>query len=161
MPRQDFDHGVTVPLLDRITDRDPRNSQEAMLTRAQSVRLLKEALRRDLEWLLNTRRILEESTDPKAELTRSLYNYGLPDVTHFSLSSSRDQHKLTWLLEATVVAFEPRLKGARVYMEAAAEGSRQLRFRVDGLLDMDPAPERVTFDTTLDLTSQSYDVGGA
>jgi type VI secretion system protein ImpF len=160
MPRQDMDHSVTIPLLDRITDRDPRNSQEVMLTRAQSVRLLKEALRRDIEWLLNTRQIPEASTDPKAELTRSLYNYGLQDVTHFSLSSSRDQNKLTWLLETTVAQFEPRLMGARVYMDTVEEGSRQLRFRIDGLLIMDPAPERITFDTTLDLTSQTYEVGG-
>lgn len=160
MARSDFEHLVTVPLLDRLIDRDPKNSQEPMLTRAQSVRLLKESLRRDLEWLLNTRRIKEESTDPKAELTNSLYNYGLPDVTHYTLSSVRDQNRLAWLLETTVTTFEPRLKNAKVFMEPVERGSMQIRFRVDGLLMMDPAPERVSFDTTLDLCSQDYSVGG-
>ena len=159
MARSDFEHLVTIPLLDRLIDRDPRNSQEPMLTRAQSVRMLKDSLRRDLEWLLNTRRILEESTDPKAELTSSLYNYGLPDVTHFTLSSVRDQNRLSWLLESTVAIFEPRLRGAKVYMEPAERGSMQIKFRVDGMLVMDPAPERVSFDTTLDLCSQNYAVG--
>ena len=81
MARSDLDHLVTIPLLDRLIDRDPKNSQEPLMSRAQSVRLLKESLRRDIEWLLNTRRIRDESTDPKAELTHSLYNYGLPDIT--------------------------------------------------------------------------------
>jgi type VI secretion system protein ImpF len=161
MARLDFEHIVTIPLLDRLTDKDPRNSQEAMMTRAQSVRLLRESVRRDLEWLLNTRRIREEATDPKAELTHSLYNYGLPDITHFTLSSSRDQAKLGWMLETTVAIFEPRLRNAKVYMEPVERGSLKLKFRVDGLLVMDPAPERISFDTFYDLTSQNYNVGGS
>src|SRR5258708_37796186 len=100
MGRKDFDQLVTIPLLDRLTDGDRKGLGERLRTRAMSVRLLKESLRRDLEWLLNTRRIREESIDPKAELTRSLYNYGLPDVTNFSTSSSRDQTRLSWLLES-------------------------------------------------------------
>jgi hypothetical protein len=49
---------VTLSVFDRLIDRDPRNrlAEEAM-TRAQSVRELKNALRRDLEWLLNSRRV--------------------------------------------------------------------------------------------------------
>jgi type VI secretion system protein ImpF len=45
-------------------------------------------------------------------------------------------------------------------MEPVEPGSKQLRFRIDGMLEMDPAPERVTFDTMLDLTSQAYVVKG-
>ena len=130
------------------------------MSRAQSVRLLKESLRRDIEWLLNTRRILDESTDPKAELTHSLYNYGLPDITHFSFASQRDMTRVTWLLENTVAIFEPRLRNAKVHIEPSEKGTLQIRFRVDGVLVMDPAPERVSFDTTLDVTSQSYTVEG-
>ncbi len=160
MPRADLDNLVTVPLLDRLIDRDPRNSQEPLMSRAQSVRLLKESLRRDIEWLLNTHRIREESIDPKAELTHSLYNYGLPDLTHFSFNSSRDMNRVTWLLENTVATFEPRLRDAKVYIEPAEKGSMQIKFRVEGILVMDPAPERVSFDTTLDVASQSYSVEG-
>jgi len=130
------------------------------MSRAQSVRLLKESLRRDIEWLLNTRRIREESLDPKAELTHSLYNYGLPDITHFSFSSQRDMTRVVWLLENTVAVFEPRLRSAKVHIEPSEKGSLQIKFRVEGMLVMDPAPERVSFDTTLDVTSQSYSVEG-
>jgi type VI secretion system protein ImpF len=64
------------------------------------------------------------------------------------------------MLESTVAIFEPRLRNPKVFMEPVEPGSKQLRFRIDGLLDMDPAPERVTFDTMLDLTSQAYVVKG-
>lgn len=161
MARSDLENLVTIPLLDRLIDRDPKNSQEPLMSRAQSVRMLKESLRRDIEWLLNTRRIKEESTDPKAELTHSLYNYGLPDLTHFSFNSTRDMNRVTWLLENTVATFEPRLRNAKVYIEPAEKGTLQIRFRVDGMLVMDPAPERVSFDTTLDVSSQSYTVEGS
>jgi len=35
-----------------------------------------------------------------------------------------------------------------------------LRFQIQGLLRIDPAPERVTFDTVLELTSGEYQVKG-
>lgn len=161
MARSDLENLVTVPLLDRLIDRDPKNSQEPLMSRAQSVRLLKESVRRDIEWLLNTRRIREESLDPKAELTHSLYNYGLPDLTHYSFNSSRDMTRVTWLLENTVAIFEPRLRNAKVYVEPAEKGTLQIKFRVEGMLIMDPSPERVSFDTTLDVSSQSYTVEGS
>jgi type VI secretion system protein ImpF len=161
MAKGDFDQNVTLSVLDRLIDREPKNpTAEGRMSRAQSIRLLKASVKRDLEWLLNSRRIKEESVDAKSELTRSLFNYGLPDLTNFGLHSSRDQNRLTWMLEATVAIFEPRLLNPKVFMEPVEPGSKQLRFRIDGMLQMDPAPERVTFDTMLDLTSQAYIVKG-
>ena len=46
---------VTQSVLERLIDREPDAKQEAAPTRSQSVRLLKASVRRDLEWLLNTR----------------------------------------------------------------------------------------------------------
>ena len=48
---------VTVPVLDRLIDLEPGAQTENPPSRSQSERLLKRAVRRDLEWLLNTRRI--------------------------------------------------------------------------------------------------------
>ena len=63
MPRQDADINVTPSLIDRLIDLEPANSSDPPSTRSQSVRQLKLALRRDLEWLLNTRRIPEEAPE--------------------------------------------------------------------------------------------------
>ena len=46
---------------------------------------MKAALRRDLEWLLNTRRNPEPAPESMAELSQSLFNYGLPDFSALSI----------------------------------------------------------------------------
>lgn len=163
MARNEADSVVTLSLLDRLIDTEPQTRSEPALTRAQSVRQLKSSLRRDLEWLLNTRRIAEEAGEEFPELAISLYNYGLPDFTSFTLSSPKDRQKLLRVLEETVRHYEPRLDAIRVTpIETTAGGpnARVLRFQIEGLLKMDPAPEQVSFDTVLQLTSGEYQVKG-
>jgi type VI secretion system protein ImpF len=151
---------VTLSVLDRLIDRDPRNSADESVTRAQSVRQLKAALRRDLEWLLNTRRIAVEPGESLRQLRESLYVYGLPDFMAMSLASPKDQAKLVRALQTAVKLLEPRLADVRIVPLEAAQAARTLRFRIEGLLRMDPAPEQVSFDTVLDLTSAEYAVQG-
>jgi len=57
MARVTGESTITLSVLDRLIDREPELSQEPGLSRAQSVRILRAAVRRDLESLLNTRRI--------------------------------------------------------------------------------------------------------
>lgn len=147
-------------MLDRLIDLEPGRQAEAPMSRAQSLRRLKAAVKRDLEWLLNTRRTIQEAPPGAGELERSLYYYGLPDFTGLSLRSTRDQQKLLKMLESTIAQFEPRLANVRVTMEPVGENARLLRFIIEGLLRVDPAPERVSFDTVLELSSGRYQVMG-
>jgi type VI secretion system protein ImpF len=48
-----------------------------------------------------------------------------------------------------------------VPLETVAGATRTLRFRIEGMLVMDPAPEHVSFDTVLELTSGGYEVRNA
>jgi type VI secretion system protein ImpF len=148
-------------VLDRLIDRDPTTSSESAPTRAQSVRQLKVSLRRDLEWLLNSRRTPEAVDDEYQELEQSLYNFGLPDVTSLSWDSSRDRSRLARMIEQVLHTFEPRLSGVRVVAADAAAGAQHvMRFQIEGLLDMDPSPEHISFDTLLQLSSGEYQVKG-
>lgn len=150
---------ITLSVLDRLMDDEPDNTAEAPLTHAQSVRILKEAVRRDLEWLLNTRRVALPPPESLKEVNRSVYAYGLPDFSSFR---QKDQDKLVRLLTAAIKTFEPRLANVKVYPSEAAEpGFRTLRMRIEGTLLMDPAPEHVSFDTVLELTSGEYEVKDA
>jgi type VI secretion system protein ImpF len=158
MPKPDADANVTQSLLDRLTDTELKVGLDSAMSRAQSVRQLKASLRHDLEWLLNTRRTPDEAPDSLAELQQSLFNYGLPDMSSLSVNSSKDQARLSWLLESAIAIFEPRLEAVKVGMEPISPGSRILRFQIEGMLRMDPAPERISFDTVLELTSGSYQV---
>jgi type VI secretion system protein ImpF len=153
MARQDADINVTPSLIDRLIDLDPANSSDPSSTRSQSVRQLKLSLRRDLEWLLNTRRIPEEAPEAYVQVGHSLYHYGLPDVTSLALNSPRDKGRLLRTIETTLADFEPRLTGVRVRAVDGGSAPRVLRFQIEGLLEMDPAPEQIFFDTTLQLST--------
>jgi type VI secretion system protein ImpF len=153
---------VTQSVLERLIDREPAAKQEPAPTRSQSVRLLKASVRRDLEWLLNTRQNPEAVSDEYPEVAKSLFNYGLPDFSSLSFDNPKDRARLLKQLENTIRIFEPRLESPRV-VPVQADGSlsnRTIRFQIEGLLKMDPAPEQVTFDTVLNLSSGEYQIRG-
>ena len=161
MARWEPEQTVTQSVLDRLIDRDPAATSENPPTRAQSVRQLKSALRRDLEWLLNSRRTPEAVNGEFQELEQSLYNFGLPDVTSLSWDSSRDRSRLGRMIEQVLHTFEPRLSGVRVVAVPSVAGAQHvMRFQIEGLLDMDPSPEHISFDTLLQLSSGEYQVKG-
>src|ERR1700691_1296153 len=102
MPRRDATGPVTLSVLDRLIDRDPQNRAEVPLTRAQSLRELKLALKRDLEWLLNTRRTIEPAPDSARETVRSVYQYGFADITSKSVLSTRDHSDIIRDMESSI-----------------------------------------------------------
>jgi type VI secretion system protein ImpF len=162
MARSEFDSIVTLSVLDRLIDHEPQERMEQAMTRSQSVRALKQSLRRDLEWLLNTRRIPEPAGEQYPETGRSVYDYGFPDFSTFSFANIRDRQRLVKTLEATIRLFEPRLDSVRI-IPIDAEGDslvRAVRFQIEGMLLMDPAPEQIAFDTVLSLTTGEYQVKG-
>lgn len=161
MARREAEDTVTQSVLERLIDREPKVSSEPPPTRAQSVRQLKASLRRDLEWLLNTRRTPDPATAEFRELERSLYNFGLPDATAVNFQSSRDRARLARILEQAVAIFEPRISRIKVLTLEAAPGAQHvLRFQIEGLLQMEPTPEFIAFDTVLELSSGEYQVKG-
>lgn len=161
MARWEAEETVTQSVLERLIDHDPASPADPPLTRAQSVRQLKAGLRRDLEWLLNNRQIPGGAPEGLSELEASLYGYGLPDVSSLSASSVDDRNRLLRMLETAITRFEPRLSGIKVsLLDSGSSSGRQLRFQIEGLLLMDPAPELISFDTVLQLTSGEYQVKG-
>ncbi|MGA1985277.1 MAG: type VI secretion system baseplate subunit TssE [Candidatus Sulfotelmatobacter sp.] len=161
MAKRDATGPVTLSVLDRLIDRDPKTSSEIPLTRAQSLRELKLSLKRDLEWLLNTRKTIDPAPDSARETIRSVYHYGFEDISSKSVLSARDQSDLVREMESAIAFFEPRLKRAKVRMEPVKGSYRALKFVIEGLLCMDPAPEPVRFDTVLELGKGEYEVKGA
>jgi type VI secretion system protein ImpF len=144
---------VTQSVLDRLMA-----VEEWPATRSQSLRYFKEALKRDLEWLLNTRQppLPELAEYPAAKA--SIINFGLPDITSLGLSSASDHRRLRLAIEACLRNFEPRLMDVRVTLEGSDLTDRRLRFHIEGNMKLDPAPEEISFDTVLELTSGEYKV---
>jgi len=152
---------ITISVLDRLIDVEPENRMENPLSRAQSVRLLKNSVRRDLEWLLNTRRIAELPDEGLKEVNRSTYTYGLPDLSSVSVGSSGDRNRLVRNILATINLFEPRLANVRlVLVETPDSGKKDVRLRIEAMLRMDPVPEPISFDTVIELKSGSCHLSG-
>lgn len=148
-------------VIDRLIDTEPTNATDPPATLAQSVREVKRALRRDLEWLLNTRRIVEQAPEAFPEVRQSLYHFGLPDVTSSAAGSTDARNWLRRQVEETIALFEPRLTNVHVTLgDADDPGRREVRFVVEAVLQMDPSPEQVVFDTVLEMSSATFAVEG-
>ena len=158
MPRSDHEARITPSVLDRLLDFDPRSSSEGQKSRSQTLHELKASVGRDLEWLLNTRRLAFELTEDLYETNRSVVAYGIPDLTTLSPDSHLDQKALVKQIENAITIFEPRFLSAKVTLEAMGGTERSLRFRIDAQLDIDPAPEPVSFDTSLQSGSSYFEV---
>ncbi|HEX8713577.1 MAG TPA: type VI secretion system baseplate subunit TssE [Terracidiphilus sp.] len=144
---------VTQSVLDRLTQ-----VEDWPTTRNQSVRFFRDALKRDLEWLLNTRKPPVEEISSRPVARETVINYGLPDISALGLGSTTDQRALRSAIEACLRAFEPRLTGVHVTLESADTVDRRLRFHIEGNMKLDPAPEEIAFDTVLELASGEYKV---
>jgi type VI secretion system protein ImpF len=151
MAKAELERTVQQSVLDRLVDDDPTSQAEGLMSRADSIRLLKEALRRDLEFLLNTRRTAQTAPEGLDEVAASVYHFGLPDISSMSRDSPETQARLTRLVEDAIALFEPRLTAVKV---AAMPDERTqygvLRFVIEGTLRLDPVPERISFDTLLE-----------
>ena len=159
VPRTHVERAVQPSLVDRLTDdavdvpADPQVSWEA------SKESYEASVKRDLEQLLNTRRTPEPAGDDFPAVRRSVYNFGLPDVTSFAMHRHGDRVRLLGAVQDALATFEPRLAGLRVSLgEMARLATPQVHFTVEGLLRMDPSPERVFFDTVLEIASSTYEV---
>jgi type VI secretion system protein ImpF len=159
MPRIDEEIRINLSVLDRLVDFDPELKTEPPQSRSKALRQVKQALKRDLEWLLNTRNVLEVP-DELPLLADSMLAYGLPDFSNFSVKSAGDQHDLTLALEATLKRFEPRLEDIVVSVANASVLERAFRFKIEARLRIDPVPEPISFDTTLQLGSGNFAVKG-
>jgi type VI secretion system protein ImpF len=151
---------VRLSILDRLLDYQP-GIGDAPATWTASVDALKASLVRDLEWLLNTRRIAEPAPDHYPEVQGSVYHFGLPDITSRSADSVAVQQGLARDIEEVLHIFEPRLTEVRVILrEPGEKGSRLARFVIEALLRMEPNPERVMFDTVLETPTGKFSVSG-
>lgn len=150
---------VRLSVVDRLMQTGEWDAVDA--TWVGSVEALKQALVRDLEWLLNTRRIAEPAPDAYPEVQRSVYHFGLPDISSRSADSLDVQQALSRDIEESIRIFEPRLTDVRVTVRQSEEkGSRLARFVIEAMLRMEPNPERVVFDTVLETPTGKFFVRG-
>jgi type VI secretion system protein ImpF len=157
------DQPLIPSVLDRLLDDEPTKGVEAPKSRTQVLREMKLSVRRDLENLLNTR--WRSASWPRhfEELEVSLLSYGLPDITGADLASAARREDFRRTMERVIRQFEPRLTKVTVaLLDPGGETvDRTLRFRIEGLLRVDPAPEPVAFDSAVEPATGNVEVKGA
>ena len=162
MSRIQGEQKLVPSVLDRLIDEEPEVERERARARAtRCCAELKQAVRRDLENLLNMRRRCLGWPRELKELEKSLVNYGLPDFMGANVASEEGREQLCQALEAAIRAHESRFKSVKVQMLDNADSlDRNLRFRIDALLRAEPAPEPVVFDSALEPASGTIQVKG-
>ena len=146
-------------LIDRLMDDDPDGPSDIDPMRAYSIKAMRAALKRDLEALLNARRRFYSVPRDLEELQGSLLNYGLIDITNSRSSSETIRGDLGRMLANALMQFEPRLSSVKVTScDNADPLDRTQRFRIEAVLNVEPAPELVCFDSIIEPVNAGFKV---
>ncbi len=142
-------------LLDRLTDDEPNKLRESRNQRVMSMQRYRQAVLRDLAWLLNTyANVEQDGLDEFEEVPSSVLNFGVQNVagmTASSLSVEEMRYRLTEALQH----FEPRIIPNTISIIMAVDpeemSNRSIRFEIRGDLWTQPIPESLFIKTELDL----------
>ena len=156
------DHvGVTLSIMDRLTDLEPDSKKEARTSFWEEIRELKASLCRDIAAVLNTRRAERDFDPGYEEATNSLLTFGVVDFTSYNLLNGIEQEQVRRSIEHAIRQFEPRLARVTVSMEEPNSLKPMLRFQISALLRIDSIAESFVFDVTLPRDSRRIAVSGA
>ncbi|WP_299580777.1 type VI secretion system baseplate subunit TssE [uncultured Microbulbifer sp.] len=147
---------LLAPVLDRLLE----SSSKMNLNQSHQVlRQLREGVRRDLEYLFNTRYRCISPPDTLLHLEESNINYGLPDLSTVNLSSLVSRKQFCRDIETTILHFEPRIRSVKVTTQDKLDvEDPSIRFRVEAVLHINPASEVIVFDSALNPVTQMVDV---
>jgi len=141
---------VQLPLLDRLFDEAPERLHDPPRGAADTMLQLRQAVRRDLEMLLNARRRWRSPPAALRELACSPLSFGIPDCAAARYADKRERERLRQEIEIILRRFEPRFAQVRVSLVDPADTlDGTLHLHIDALLHADPAPEPVAFDTVV------------
>jgi type VI secretion system protein ImpF len=149
-------------LLDRLTDNNPDQRAESREARVMTESQLRECVRRDLSWLLNTTHMAAvQELDPESEVSRSVVNFGICDLAGQTLSGV-DRVALERLIREAIWHFEPRLLRESVRLEIISDdkriGQNSLFFDIQAELWAQPVPVPLYLRTEIDLENGSVKV---
>jgi type VI secretion system protein ImpF len=144
-------------LLDRLTDEAPTEKTEARDYRVIDAKRLREILRRDLVWLLNTNNFeTQMDHDRYPEASKSVINYGVREVSG-DFSTRKRAQMIQESIERAVELFEPRIRPGtlQVILREEETASRTTMIYFDIRADMwaQPMPLELYLRSEIDVTS--------
>ncbi|MDO5611858.1 MAG: type VI secretion system baseplate subunit TssE [Paracoccus sp. (in: a-proteobacteria)] len=146
-------------LLDRLIDFDPDLDRDPPTPQAATPAALRDALRRDLEMLLNTRCRAESLPDGLSALDDSLLSFGVGDFFSAPLVTPRQRQAFATDLQRRIALFEPRLENLSVTLQDdAAPERRSLHLRISAEYRMRPGLPPILFESRVDPVGGRFSV---
>ena len=149
-------------LLDRLTDLHPDKSKESTAQQSMSQKEFKDAVIRDLGWLLNSVS-LDVCVDLEAypEVARSVLNFGLPDISGHT-TSTIDARSVENSVKRAIRQFEPRIirnsLRVKVHSNPSDMSHNSLVFEIQGAVFGQPSPFQIVLRSELNLECGEFSV---
>ena len=152
-------------LLDRLTDLAPQSRDESDDMRVMTKAQIREAVLRDLSWLLNAVSPLGEQANARALVAESVLNYGLPPMSG-QMASRIDVGLLERTIKQAILRFEPRVMSDSLEVRALDPSSvldthNVIEFEIRGFMWAQPVPLELLLRTQVDLEAGQVEVRDA
>lgn len=148
-------------LLDRLTDDAPGESREGQSGRMIDLDRLRDIVRRDLAWLLNTGSLdAEIDADRHPHAAASTVNFGLRDVSGTFTTTERAAAIRRAIREA-IERFEPRLRPGTLNVDLSgrpAGDDALIAFDIRGEMWAQPLPMELYLRSEVDVTTGHVDL---
>lgn len=143
-------------LLDRLTDNNPESMVEGRDDRVIDLRRLRDIIRRDLSWLLNTNNaetLIDGDSFPNVR--RSVLNYGVREVSG-DYSSRERALAMRTAIQRAIEMFEPRIRAGSLDVllrqdEVASQAVVVFDIRAD--MWAQPVPLELYLRSEIDVTT--------
>jgi type VI secretion system protein ImpF len=150
MARIDPRQGLRPSIIDRLIDPE---SEGTDWRRGYGIEQVVDAVRQDLEDLLNTHRTDHGVPEELVEVSQSIVGFGLPDLVSRQSTSRDIADRVGEAIEEVITRFEPRLSDVRaVPLKSHELKPMRLDFQIQATLRVEPSPE-VAFVTILKLST--------
>jgi type VI secretion system protein ImpF len=142
-------------LLDRLTDDSPSETAEGRDDRVFTARQSRQALLRDLGWLLNGKQQPRDDVIYHyPEAANSVLNFGMPDMAGRA-DTSTSAADVERAVRASIATFEPRIDSSTLLVRTVGheESGQQhvLTLEIQGEMWALPVPDSLWVRTQLDL----------
>ncbi len=145
-------------LLDRLTDNAPEAKRDGPDQQTLSLQAMKNAVLRDLAWLLNTTNLDTTQDLAAGSLPAvSTINFGIPGFTGMIAASGR-MPSLEASIADAIRAFEPRIKPETLRVRVREQNDEvpipSLIFEIEGELWAQPVPQQLFLETAIELETR-------
>jgi type VI secretion system protein ImpF len=145
-------------LLDRLTDNAPDQRREGFDQQTLTMTQLRQAVLRDLAWLLNTTNLAATQDLSAAPLAaQSAINYGVPGLAGMVQDAGQLRSLETRIADA-IRSFEPRIRPETVRVglrrTPGERATTAVVFEIEGELWAQPVPEQLFIETAIELETR-------